>query len=75
MLCKVLTLLGDLKQIRWIFQMIIAEPAVITPVVPLVSGAPNLITSGLTEATSGFGDKTARGKAAPGTGKHIVKSS
>ena len=71
MLCRVLTLLGDLKQIRWIFQTIIGEAVTITPPVPLVAGAVNLVTSGLTEITSGFGDKgNARGPkpTTPGSG-------
>jgi hypothetical protein len=76
MLCRVLTLLGDLKQIRWIFQTIIGEAVVITPPAPLVAGAANLVTSGLTEITSGFGDKgNARGPkpTTPGSGTyHLV---
>ena len=68
MLCKVLTLLGDLKQIRWIFQSIIAEPAVLTPYVPLVAGAPNVITSGLGEMASVFADKGNKGSLKPNMG-------
>ena len=72
MLCKVLTLLGDLKQIRWIFQSIIAEPAVVTPSVPLIPNAPNVITSGLSEVLSVLNEKSGRGGKAPaGTGKLI----
>lgn len=78
MLCRVLTILGDLKQIRWIFQTIIGEAVVITPPVPLVAGAANLVTSGLTEITSGFGDKgNARGPkpTTPGSGTyHLVRT-
>ena len=61
MLCTVLTVLGDLKQIRWIFQTILSEPVVISPPISLVPGAPNLITSGLSEISSGFGDKAPKG--------------
>ena len=71
MLSHVLTLLGDLKQIRWVFQSIVGETVVITPPVPLVAGAANLITSGLTELSSGFGDRggTKGSKSgAPGSG-------
>ena len=70
MLSHVLTLLGDLKQIRWVFQTIIGETVVITPPVSLVAGAANLITSGLTELPSGFGDRAgSKGpKSATGSG-------
>lgn len=71
MLCKVLTLLGDLKQIRWILQSVIGVTAVVTPPVTLIMGAANVITSGLTEITSGFGDKgSSRGPrlVTPGSG-------
>lgn len=78
MLCRVLTILGDLKQIRWIFQTIIGEAVVITPPMTLVAGAANLVTSGLTEITSGFGDKgNARGPkpTTPGSGTcHLVRT-
>ena len=60
MLCTVLTVLGDLKQIRWIFQTILSEPVVISPPIVLVPGAPNLITSGLSEISSGFGDRSSK---------------
>lgn len=71
MLSHVLTLLGDLKQIRWVFQTIVGETVVITAPVPLVAGAANLITSGLTEMSSGFGDRLgSKGpKSASGSGE------
>ena len=70
MLCHVLTIIGDLKQIRWIFQTILSEPAVISPPVVLVPGAPNLITSGLSEITSSFGEKSFKSiRSLSGTGE------